>query len=58
MPTSVDRPPMVSTYLKIYKTIQTPRKGWGKGRVEALILQTNVLYSIQGPCLMDNESPA
>jgi hypothetical protein len=35
-----------------------PRKGWGEGRVEARILQTNVLYSIQGPCFMDNESPA
>jgi hypothetical protein len=49
---------MISTYLKIYKTNQTPRKEWGEGRVEARILQTNVLYCIQGPCFVDNESPA
>jgi hypothetical protein len=35
-----------------------PEKGGGEVRVEARILQTNVLYSIQGPCFMDNESPA
>jgi hypothetical protein len=43
--------------LHIYKTNQNPPppKGVGEGRVEARILQTNALYSIQGPCFMDNE---
>jgi hypothetical protein len=42
----------------VHKSTPPPRKGWGEERMEARILQTNPLYSIQGPCFMDNKGSA
>ncbi len=46
--------------MRISKKITRPPKGvgGGEGGGSACIVPTNVLYSIQGPCFMDNESSA